>query len=786
MVKKIEKNTNLIKYLSESSKSQIFDLDYFFCVFLDSLIDKFKLVSARLVSSDSKQSFYPTNLGDLNSVDERVFVIDDWGSLILSGFISNPEAIEDIAWALSLFFRDLDLNKRFDVLNDLQSSLRKVFRPEIGLAKVYQSLKEYAGIKSIYFLKKNISIEEDSFDYNLFFHAGDELISTSTKQSFLLSDIPVKFFFNNDSNYSDIFVSQIRGREWGQLIVILDQSWTVDLRRVFEIVAEQMANIFDQHKLHYESLSTAQREFLLNQISIKIRESLVIEQIIRSTVMEVAQVMGAESCGILLTDKKVSGSLGHIVWSVDDKYNSSMTQSLYAILGSEMQPVLEKPSISISNLDFDSDKEKVFPNDLGIRSYLCCGLFDAADKDLIGIIAVSFFDQHRSWSEDEKLLLDGVSKQLEVALMQASIYQESQQTKRQMALLHRLSSDIRDSLDLSIVLSQIARGIGEVLGLSRCFVRRFNFNDKNQAILKTAEEYCASGFQPSADIIFGFEKDWIAELAQSGIELKDFLILNIPSIQERFSQSNPNLFKIAELIKLKSYLSIPLVARGQVLGTINVHQCDRERVFLPEEIEFIFRVGSEAAIALEHAALFDRINRFNKIDPDTDLYNKKYFKELAFGEIAKCKEENKEVAFMMIDMDFLKEINDDPKFGGHEAGDEAIQIMAKVLAKTVRQTPVDEVHKRLADLVARFGGDEFMVFLPNTSVYDAVKVANRISDNLKKHIHSTWPHPLSCSIGVSGTPHESHDYEELKTKADKALYLSKSKGRNCISSSLDL
>ena len=178
-----------------------------------------------------------------------------------------------------------------------------------------------------------------------------------------------------------------------------------------------------------------------------------------------------------------------------------------------------------------------------------------------------------------------------------------------MALLHRLSNDIRDSLDISHVIGQIAKGIGEVLGLSRCFVRRFS--EKNR-ILKTEEEYCSKNFPKTADLIFSFEKEWIESLAEKADPSKSFEMLNIASVETEFAQTNPEIIKIAKAIELKSYLAVPLIARGKVLGTINVHQCDRERVFLQEEIEFIFRVASEAAIALEHAALFETINAFNK------------------------------------------------------------------------------------------------------------------------------------------------------------------------------
>lgn len=790
MVKKTEKTINLIKYLSSNLDLLALDLESFLAEFLDLLLESFEFTGAYLVSNNSEDFFYPkSNITDL-SQDPRAqtFNIASWGQLYIIGEISNPESIEEIAATLSLFFANIELNRRMSVTNELSAVLRKVFKPELAMEKIYTALKDYAQITDIYFFKKIISLEDDDLNkgYSLLFHQGTHEIDLDKSKILNLTELQKHDYITNRNEHIDTFISKVRGREWGQMIVVRKQPWTAESREILEICAEQLATIFNQHELHSESLTTAQREFLLNQITTKIRESLVVDKIINTAVLEVAQVMGAESCGILVLNRKIKGSLGHATWSIEEKYNSSMTQSLYAVLGTELQPSLVNPSICISNTKSSDEYKELFPRDLEIKSYLSCGLFEDSSKELVGIIAVSFFEQQRSWSYDEKLLLEGVAKQLEIALMQASIYQESQQTKRQMALLHKLSSDIRDSLDVSIVLGQIARGIGEVLGLSRCFVRRFNFNDKNQVILKTEEEYCSTGFQPTSDLIFGFEKEWITDLASQGENLDSFAMLNIPSIKEKFSENNPGLFKIADLIQLKSYLSIPLIARGKILGTINVHQCDRERIFLVEEIEFIFRVGSEAAIALEHAALFDTINKLNKTDPDTGLYNKKHFKELATEEIARCKEEGKNVSFMMIDIDYLKDINDDREHGGHDAGDEAIQILAQVLAKTVRQTPVDEVQKRVSDLVGRFGGDEFMIFLPNTHIDDAVKVAQRIANNLKRCKHSTWPKDLTCSIGVSGTPNDAHDYDIMKSQADKALYISKLQGRNRISSSLQI
>ena len=121
---------------------------------------------------------------------------------------------------------------------------------------------------------------------------------------------------------------------------------------------------------------------------------------------------------------------------------------------------------------------------------------------------------------------------------------------------------------------------------------------------------------------------------------------------------------------------------------------------------------------------------------------------------------------MMVDLDYLKSINDTM---GHEAGDEAILITANVLTQTLRQTPVNEIQRRIADVVGRYGGDEFIILLPNTDIESAYQAAVEL-ENLAKSKHSAWKQPLTYSIGISGTPCENYDFNQLKVKADEALY----------------
>lgn len=756
----------------------------------DMLIDSGVCQSILLKNADNSiiVSRDNTSTDDLK-IELENRALQDWGSLEIdkASYQDSLDFWQEMASKISLYLISAEIKLKTSIIGDVSSEIRKTLKPDLALEKIFVSFKDYLGIKDFYFFKKILNTQED-YDgkifkgYSLFFHSHETNLDSNTKsklKDFVELDDIKSLELVDQEYHKEIFSSKIRGREWGVLLISKQKAWTDDERNTFNFFMEQLATVFNQHELHSESLTTAQREFLLNQITTKIRESLVVDHIADTAVKEIAQVMGVESCGLIVLDRKIRGRLGHRVWSVDGDMDSKMIDGLYNILKTKYEPSWNAPSIVIKRDEIETDFNLRALKKVGFKTLMASGLFNDTNKELVGIVIVTFFENNRAWTYDEQLLLEGACKQLEIALTQASIYQEAQQTKRQMALLHKLSNDIRDSLDISIVIGQIAKGIGEVLGLSRCFVRRFS---EKKRILKTEEEYCSRSFSKTADLIFSFEREWIEQLALNPDPSKSFEMLNIPSIVTEFENTNPELLKIANVIELKSYLAVPLIARGKVLGTINVHQCDRERVFLQEEIEFIFRVASEAAIALEHAGLFETINTFNKIDPDTGLFNKKYFKELSVREIQRLKETNKDISLMLIDVDHLKAINDDKEHGGHEAGDEAIQIMAQVLSKTLRQTPVDEVNKRISDLVGRFGGDEFMVLLPDTSIEEARRAAERVAQNLSKTKHSTWPKPLTCSIGIASAKTIAYDYEAMQSSADKALYMSKEKGRNAISS----
>ncbi|WP_172458229.1 GGDEF domain-containing protein [Legionella quinlivanii] len=186
-------------------------------------------------------------------------------------------------------------------------------------------------------------------------------------------------------------------------------------------------------------------------------------------------------------------------------------------------------------------------------------------------------------------------------------------------------------------------------------------------------------------------------------------------------------------------------------------------------------------ILLAHESeLNSQLEQFNQklsivsiTDELTQLANRRYFQERLIADWIRAKRASLPLTLMIIDIDYFKECNDNY---GHLYGDECLKEIAKALT---------EVVKRQTDLAARYGGDEMVVILYNTSLNDSEQFAMRLKESIDslniKNEYSPISNRLTVSIGVANTiPAIDDDYESLFTRADKALYEAKLNGRNCI------
>ena len=214
--------------------------------------------------------------------------------------------------------------------------------------------------------------------------------------------------------------------------------------------------------------------------------------------------------------------------------------------------------------------------------------------------------------------------------------------------------------------------------------------------------------------------------------------------------------------QVRSELAFPLIIRGRVVGVLNA-ESQHADAFSEADVALMSAVGSQLASCLEVAQLHDTLKREASHDPLTRLNNRRHFLERIEQEVTRASGADESFSIVFLDVDQLKRINDTY---GHLAGDALLREVSNALMDAVRGE----------DVVARYGGDEFVVLLPSTPAAAAAIVAQRISDGIARHRFMAGRELLQIpgvSLGVATFPQHGATAEELLASADVTLYQQK-------------
>ncbi|OUS13568.1 hypothetical protein A9Q89_02685 [Gammaproteobacteria bacterium 53_120_T64] len=227
----------------------------------------------------------------------------------------------------------------------------------------------------------------------------------------------------------------------------------------------------------------------------------------------------------------------------------------------------------------------------------------------------------------------------------------------------------------------------------------------------------------------------------------------------------------------QSVALLPLRRGNHIIGSLHLGSRDQQRFHAGLGGDFLLHLGTIISVCIESSINQERYKHLSLVDMLTRAKNRRFFFQALATEIARSQRSKKPLACLFIDIDHFKVVNDTH---GHLTGDRALRSVADTIAPLLRQS----------DVLARFGGEEFTVLLPNCDLSHAEEIAERIRDKIA-HTSITNDNnlgfQLTVSIGVSYWRDGKQAFDDseaiqnhLISQADKGVYCAKEDGRNCV------
>ncbi len=334
-----------------------------------------------------------------------------------------------------------------------------------------------------------------------------------------------------------------------------------------------------------------------------------------------------------------------------------------------------------------------------------------------------------------------------------TLKQELDTAKKEIEFFEDVGKTLTSSLALNEMLAAVMRKTKEIIGAEAWSVLLVDETTGDlvfeKADTKKVEKY---RLKPGEGIA-----GWVA---QEGIPV----IVPDVSLDKRFCSRMDKQTRF----KTISLMCVPIKSQGRVIGVLEVVNKVTGEPFTKEDLNLLMRLVDQAALTIERTTLYQKMAELVVTDDLTKLFNTRYLNRTIETEIQRSNRYKTSISLIFIDIDYFKNINDQY---GHLIGSKLLVEMGQLIIKGLRSI----------DIVARYGGDEFVVVLPQTPPKAAVQIAERIRKLVE---HNTflkkegYAFKMTASFGVASYPESAKTKEDLIRLADEAMYRVKNTTRN--------
>jgi diguanylate cyclase (GGDEF)-like protein len=335
---------------------------------------------------------------------------------------------------------------------------------------------------------------------------------------------------------------------------------------------------------------------------------------------------------------------------------------------------------------------------------------------------------------------------------------------REMAVIAEIGRVIGSSLDIESVYEQFAAEVRKLIPFDRLSVNLHNLREG------TARVAYVSG---CADVVGRRKGDSYplkGTLSEHVVRMRTGFLIH-PENMKEMSIRFPS-HSVSARAGMRSLLSVPLIARDEVIGGLHFRS-RRPDVYGEEDLRLAERIGEQIAGAIANAQLYEEIQRLSVTDHLTGLFNRRGFFQLADREFERALRFGRPLAALMLDIDHFKGVNDTR---GHAAGDQVLRALAGCFLQNTRGI----------DVAGRYGGEEFILLMPETKFPGAIRMAERLRRSMADlsvpvcSVRNALPTEVrvTVSIGVALLRPDVPTLDDLIGRTDQALYRAKGSGRD--------
>ncbi|MGB9521660.1 MAG: diguanylate cyclase, partial [Anaerolineales bacterium] len=425
--------------------------------------------------------------------------------------------------------------------------------------------------------------------------------------------------------------------------------------------------------------------------------------------------------------------------------------------------LLAKPQITLyafDQLQFEDEQLSflgLFPSE--IKN--CCLVPLITDQKVVGILAVGEArDSEREFFDVNKLdFLGTLANQLAVVIENVRLHQAERQKAKRLEILYEIANVFGSTIEMGELLERLYGLLIQVIPADTYFV---GFLDKNtqmvdiQLLIDDGKRFEAERVPLSEGLI--------------GYVVRTQKPLFIRSMREQWGDLPVKPLELGQAKMSESWMGVPLGKDEHLNGILAVASY-QPSVFTEEDFSLLINVAQQAKLAFDNARHHADVEEQALHDSLTGALNHRAFLEKLDSLIEEARHKDYPLSLIMLDVDFFKEYNDNY---GHVFGDEILRLAVQTIQN----------HLKRKDMVGRWGGEEFGVVIVGATLDEACQVARRIRETLseiilKNETNQVIPAP-TVSQGIACFPDQAQDAYDLVEKADQALYLAKSAGRDQI------